>query len=81
MGVVDFYFDDAPPFHKGEYDTVKEVFSLAVANDLVERRGAYYEYQGTRWQGKEAVLQSLREEPDLAASMSSEVMKFYSRSL
>lgn len=73
VGVVDFYFDDCPPFHKGDYDTVKEVFNMAVAHDLVERRGAYYEYKGERWQGKEAVLSSLREEPDLAASMSSDV--------
>jgi recombination protein RecA len=75
MGVVDFYFDDCLPFHKGEYDSVKEVFSLAVASDLVERRGAYYEYQGNRWQGKEAVLASLREEPELARAMSDEVMR------
>lgn len=81
MGVVDFYFDDAAPFHKGEYDSVKEVFGLAVANDLVSRRGAYYEYQGERWQGKEAVLQSLREEPDLAKAMSSEVMETLTRVL
>ena len=73
MGVVDFYFDDCSPFRKGEYDTVKEVFSLAVANDVVGRRGAYYEYNGDRWQGKEAVLASLREEPALAAAMSSDV--------
>jgi recombination protein RecA len=81
MGVVDFYFDDCSPFHKGEYDTVKEVFSLAVANDLVTRRGAYYEYQGTRWQGKEAVLASLREEPELAKSMNADVMETLTRGL
>lgn len=81
MGVVDFYFDDNLPFHKGDYDSVKEVFSLAVANDLVTRRGAYYEYQGTRWQGKEAVLASLREEPDLAKAMHDDVMETLTRGL
>jgi recombination protein RecA len=74
QGVVDFYFDDRLPFHKGDYDTTKEIFGLAVANDLVTRRGAYYEYKGQRWQGKEAVLASLREEVDLATAMKSEVM-------
>ena len=81
MGVVDFYFDDNRPFHKGEYDSVKEVFSLAVASDLVTRRGAYYEYQGTRWQGKESVLASLREEPELARAMHSDVMGTLTRGL
>jgi recombination protein RecA len=81
VGVVDFYFDDNSPFHKGDYDTVKEVFSLAVASDLVERRGAYYEYQGNRWQGKEAVLASLREEPELAKAMHDDVMETLTRGL
>jgi recombination protein RecA len=81
MGVVDFYFDDCSPFHKGEYDSVKEVFSLAVASDLVTRRGAYYEYQGNRWQGKESVLASLREEPELAKAMHDEVMETLTRGL
>lgn len=79
MGVVDFYFEDSAPFHKGEYDSTKEIFSIAVANDLVERRGAYYEYNGERWQGKEAVLASLREEVDLAATMRQEVMDALTR--
>jgi recombination protein RecA len=81
MGVVDFYFDDNLPFRKGDYDLVKEVFSLAVASDLVTRRGAYYEYQGTRWQGKESVLASLREEPELARSMHADVMETRTRGL
>lgn len=79
MGVVDFYFEDSAPFRKGEYDSTKEIFSIAVANDLVERRGAYYEYNGERWQGKEAVLASLREEVDLAATMRQEVMDALTR--
>lgn len=81
MGVVDFYFDDAPPFHKGEYDVVKEVFTMAVAHDLITRRGAYYEYKNDRWQGKEAVLQSLREEVDLASSLRTEVMEAITRGM
>ena len=54
--VVDFYFADDPPFHQGDYDTTKEVFSLAMAYDLILRKGAWYEYDGQRWNGKEKVL-------------------------
>lgn len=74
VGIVDFYFDDVFPFRKGQYDTVKEIFTLAVAHDLVTRKGAYYEYEGQRWQGKEAVLSSLREEVDLQASLKDAVL-------
>lgn len=81
MGVVDFYFENAAPFSKGDYDSTKEIFSIAVANDLVERRGAYYEYKGERWQGKEAVLASLREEVELASTMRQEVMDTLTRAL
>jgi recombination protein RecA len=81
QGVVDFYFDDYGPFHKGDYDSIKETFSLAVANDIVIRRGAYYEYKGQRWQGKEPVLASLREEVDLATAMSAEVLEALTRGL
>lgn len=78
-GVVDFFFSDSPPFRKGEYDLTKEVFSLAVSYDLITRRGAYYEFGGQRWQGKEAVLQSVREEPDLYQALSKEVMECVNR--
>lgn len=80
-GVVDFYFDDFPPFKKGQYDSVKEAFTLAVANDIVTRRGAYYEYDGRRWQGKESVLSSLREEIDLQAALRTEVLENVTRAL
>jgi recombination protein RecA len=73
VGVVDFYFSDHLPFHKGDYDVLKETFNIAVANDVVIRKGAYYEFQGERWQGKEAVLTDMRAEVDLAASMAEEV--------
>lgn len=78
-GVVDFYFDDFGPFKKGQYDTTKEVFNLAVVSDLVVRKGAYYEYDGRRWQGKDAVLSSLREEVDLYAALHAAVLQELTR--
>jgi recombination protein RecA len=78
-GVVDFYFSDCPPFQAGDYDLTKEVFSMAVAYDIITRKGAYYEYDGQKWQGKDSVLQSVREEVDLYQSISKEVMECVTR--
>lgn len=76
---VDFYFSDYSPFHKGEYDLTKEVFSLAISHDIISRRGAIYEYEGYKWKGKEEVLLSVREEVDLYAALSKEVMECITR--
>lgn len=83
---IDFYFrdcvdpnphkhgkDEVTPFHRGEYDTVKEVLTLGLVYDLIVRRGAYFDYAGHRWQGREALLQAFREEPELLASLDADV--------
>jgi recombination protein RecA len=66
---VDFYFHDAAPFHQGDYDSVKELSSIAMAYEVIKRKGAFYLFRERKWQGKEAVLASIREEPDLAAEI------------
>lgn len=71
---VDFYFSDTPGFPAGEYDKTKEVFTLAVAHDIIERGGAMYKYDGRKWKGKDEVLVALRSEPDLISAISAEVL-------
>lgn len=61
-GVVDFYFSDSSPFHKGDYDTVKEVSNIAISLDVVSRRGAMYHFGEQKWRGKEEFLGALRED-------------------
>lgn len=72
---VDFYFRDAPilGFLRGEYDTVKEVLTLGLVYDLIQRRGAYFDYDGNRWQGRDNMLQAFREQPDLLARLDADV--------
>ena len=43
-GQVDFYFEDANGHLAGDYDTVREVFDLAVLHDIIERKGAWYHF-------------------------------------
>lgn len=64
-GLVDFYFQDASPFAKGEYDVVKEVSNIAISLDVVSRRGAMYHFGTEKWRGKEEFLSALRQDLDL----------------
>lgn len=65
VGVVDFYFADHGVFTCGSFDTVKDIVNIAITYDLVARAGAYYSYAGQRWQGKEGILQAVREDVEL----------------
>lgn len=75
VAVVDFYFDDVITtdgeiLHRaGEYDLVKEVSNLAMAYDVVTRRGAYFYYGDQQWQGKEPFLEALRDDVEFAEEM------------
>jgi len=72
---IDFYFRDAPllGFKRGEYDTVKEAVTMGLVYDLIERKGAYFSFGNERWQGREAMIQAFREQPDLLAQLDSDV--------
>lgn len=72
-GLVDFYFADASPFHQGDYDTVKEVSNIAISLDVVERRGAFYRFDGQQWRGKEEFLDALRQDLDLQRAVDTQV--------
>lgn len=75
---VDFYFSDATidgfSFKKGEYDTVKEIVTLGVLYGVIQRRGAYFDVGGNRIQGRDALVQALRESPDLLEQVKQEVL-------
>jgi recombination protein RecA len=65
----------APPFKQAEFEILYgegisregELIELGVANNLVEKSGAWYSYNGERMgQGKENVRQFLKDNPDIA---------------
>lgn len=62
IATVDFYFDDAPllGFRQGDYDTAKELITMGVLYEAIERAGAYYTVAGERVKGKDALLDLLR---------------------
>ena len=69
VAVTGFYFDECFPFKPGDYDVVSEVWNIALTYDLITRHGAWYHYGERKWNGKDAVLQALREDLDLQREM------------
>ena len=71
---LDFYFAPGGPIDAGSYDTGKEIVALSILNGIVERRGGWMYYGERKWQGAQALIDSLREELDLSAEISTAVM-------
>jgi recombination protein RecA len=72
----------APPFRKCEFEILYgegtsregEIIELGVAENLIDKSGAWYSYKGDRiGQGKENVRQYLREHPDMANEIDTEL--------
>jgi recombination protein RecA len=75
VAVVDFYFADSQGFQFGDFDTVKDIVNIAISSELITRAGAYYSYGDQKWQGKDGVLQAVREDLDLQAGIREAVFK------
>ena len=72
----------APPFRKCEFEILYgegtsregEIIELGVAENLIDKSGAWYSYKGDRiGQGKENVRQYLREHPEMANEIDKEL--------
>jgi recombination protein RecA len=72
----------APPFRQAEFEILYgegisregELIELGVSNNLVEKSGAWYSYNGDRiGQGKENARQFLKDNPEMAADIESKL--------
>ncbi len=72
----------SPPFRQATFDLLYgegisregEIIELGVAQNLVDKAGAWYSYQGTRiGQGKDNARHYLREHPDLARAIEAQI--------
>jgi recombination protein RecA len=72
----------APPFRKAEFEILYgegtsregEIIELGVAENLIDKSGAWYSYKGDRiGQGKENVRQFLRDNPAIANEIDAEL--------
>jgi recombination protein RecA len=71
---LDFYFAGGGAISEGEYDRGKEIVALGILNGIIERRGGWMYYADRKWQGAQALIDSLREEIDLSEEISMAVM-------
>ena len=65
IAYFDFYFADGGDCAPGEFDFAKEIASLAVIKEIIQRKGGWYYYGERKWQGIEPVISSIREELNL----------------
>lgn len=74
----------APPFRQAEFDvmynqgisTEGDVLDLAAAQDVVQKSGAWYEYNGAKIaQGREAAKQYLKDNPKILEKIADQVRK------
>ena len=71
---LDFYFADGGAIDAGGFDTGKEIVALSILNGIVDRRGGWMYYGERKWQGAQALIDSLREEVVLRDEISRAVM-------
>lgn len=74
VAYVDFYFQDHSIYEAGDYDFAKEVAALALVKGVIDRRGGWVYYNDRKWQGQEALVNSIREEVDLYEELRELVM-------
>jgi recombination protein RecA len=72
---MDFYFSEGGVIDRGGYDQGKEIVALCILNGIVERRGGWMYYGERKWQGAQALIDSLREEIELREALSKAVME------
>jgi recombination protein RecA len=74
VAYVDFYFADGGECPAGQYDTGKEMVTIAILKGIITRASAWYSYDGKKWNGSDAVVDAVRADPELRASIYREVM-------
>lgn len=74
IAYVDFYFQDQGIYLAGDFDTAKEVAAMSIIKQIVDRRGGWIYYGERKWQGQEALVNSIREEVDLFEELRNKVL-------
>jgi recombination protein RecA len=74
VAYVDFYFQDHSIYSAGDYDVAKEIAAMSIVKQLVDRKGGWIYYGERKWQGQEALVNSIREEVDLFEELREKVL-------
>lgn len=83
VATFDFYFADSGEFKAGDYDRLKEIIGLALDTGVIQRAGAFYSLpsnpEAGKWQGRDKVVEALREDSNLARDVSDEVLRIVTK--
>ncbi len=74
VAYVDFYFKEHSIYSAGEYDVAREVAAMAIVKEIVDRKGGWIYYGERKWQGAEALTNSIREEIDLFEELRKKIL-------
>ena len=72
----DYYFAEGI-IPAGEIDTAKELITLGVVTDMIDRKGSWLYYDGQKYQGAENMLSALREDIDMSEKLRQEVLQWH----
>jgi recombination protein RecA len=75
VAYFDFYFAEGGACQPGEYDFAKEIASLAVVMNIIDRKGGWFYYNDRKWQGIDSVIASIREEIDFKEEIQKAVLE------
>lgn len=75
-GEFDFYFADNSAGVRSLFnDNFKEIVMLAVDWGIVERRGAWFNYNENKYQGIDALIKDLKDHPDIVESIKQQILE------
>lgn len=74
-GTVDFYIRDARNGMRiGDFDTAAEYTETGILFGVIAKTGAWYVFDGQKWQGKPKLKDALREDKDLQQAVAAQVL-------
>jgi len=74
VAYIDFYFSNSGIYEAGDYDFAKEIAAMAIVKQIVDRKGGWIYYGERKWQGQEALVNSIREEVDFMEELRDKVL-------
>ena len=71
----------APPFRKAEFEIlfgqgiskVGEIVDLGVQFGIIKKSGAWFSYEGTKFQGRDTAKQLIADNPELAEELEAKI--------
>jgi recombination protein RecA len=74
VAYIDYYFADHSIYSAGDYDFAKEIAAMVIVKGIVDRKGGWIYYGERKWQGQEALVNSIREEVDFMEELRDKVL-------